>query len=45
MFGIEDPGIYLAYVAAIGCVIFALVFGIKRWNKDYDDETPKKRKS
>lgn len=37
MFGIEDPGIYLAYLLAIGCVVFSVWFGITRWNKE-DDE-------
>jgi len=42
MFGIEDPGIYIAYTAAILCVLFAAWFGITRWNKeDKDSEEPK----
>ena len=38
MFGIEDPGIYLAYLGAIVCLVFALWFGITRWNKETDDD-------
>ena len=42
MFGIEDPGIYLAYLAAIGCVAFALWFGVTRWNREEktDEKNP-----
>ncbi len=43
MFGIEDPWIYLAYIAAGACLVFAVIFGIRNWNKEYD-ETPKKSK-
>lgn len=38
MFGIDDPGIYLAYLLAFACVIFAVIYGILNWNKG--DETP-----
>lgn len=34
MFGINDPGIWTAYLAIILCVVFALVFGIMKWNKE-----------
>ena len=37
MFGIEDPGIWMAYLLAFACLIFAIVFGIINWNKE--DET------
>ncbi len=42
MFGIDDPGIWLAYVLAAGCVVFAIWYGITRWNKDDvdDNNTP-----
>jgi hypothetical protein len=33
MFGISDPGIYLAYLLVFLCVIFAVVYGIINWNK------------
>lgn len=33
MFGIEDPGIYWAFILIFCCVIFAVVFGILNWNK------------
>ncbi|MDR2954411.1 MAG: hypothetical protein LBV43_04955 [Prevotella sp.] len=43
MFGIDDAGIYLAYLAAIGCLVFSAWFGITQWNKDdKDDMNPKK---
>jgi hypothetical protein len=38
MFGIDDPGIYLAYLLAFLCVIFAVVYGILNWNKG-DEES------
>lgn len=42
MFGIEDPGITLAYLIAIGCIVFSVWFGITRWNKeDKDSDNPK----
>lgn len=33
MFGIDDPGIYMAYLLMFVCVVYAVVFGIKNWNK------------
>lgn len=33
MFGIDDPGIYWAFILIFSCVIFAVVFGIVNWNK------------
>ena len=33
MFGIDDPGIYLAYLFAILCLIGGVVFGMINWNK------------
>jgi hypothetical protein len=38
MFGIEDPGIYIAYLMSFGCVLFALVYGIAKWNEEDKDE-------
>jgi len=34
MFGIESPGIYLAYLLIFLCLAFALWYGITRWNKE-----------
>ncbi len=34
MFGIDDSGIWLAYVLIAACVVFALVFSIKSWNQE-----------
>jgi TRAP-type C4-dicarboxylate transport system permease small subunit len=34
MFGIPDPGIWMAYLLAILCFLFSVWFGIKYWNKD-----------
>jgi hypothetical protein len=34
MFGIEDPGIWIAYLLAFICLVFAIWYGISRWNKD-----------
>lgn len=34
MLGINDPGIYAAYLLAFACLIFAVWFGITKWNKD-----------
>jgi hypothetical protein len=33
MFGINDPGIYIAYLAAAGCLAFAIIYGIRKWNE------------
>lgn len=39
MFGISDPGIYLAYLLVFLCVIFAVIYGIVNWNKGGIDNT------
>lgn len=39
MFGIDDPGIWLAYLLAVACLIFSIVFGITHWNKDDKDDS------
>lgn len=39
MFGIDDPGIWLAYLLAIACLLFSVWFGITTWNKDEDEDT------
>ena len=42
MFGINDPGIWLAYLLAFVCLIFSLWFGIANWNKgDKESDNPK----
>lgn len=38
MFGIDDPGIWIAYLLALGCLIFSIVFGILYWNKGDDEK-------
>ena len=34
MFGISDPGIWLAYLLELLCLVFAVWYGIKYWNQD-----------
>jgi hypothetical protein len=34
MFGINDPGIWIAYLLIAACVVFAIVFSIKSWNQE-----------
>ena len=36
MLGIDDTGIWLAYLLAVICLIFSMYWGITRWNRDYD---------
>lgn len=38
IFGIADPWIWLAYLSAVGCLVFALWFGLTRWNHDSADD-------
>ena len=38
MFGISDPGIWLAYLLAFACLLF-IWFGITTWNKEDDEKT------
>lgn len=38
MFGIPDPGIWIAYLLEAVCIVFALWHGIKYWNKDDKDD-------
>lgn len=38
MLGIEDPGIYLAYLLTILCALLCVWYGIKNWNKGAEDE-------
>ena len=33
MLGIEDPGVWLAYVLCIVSVIISIVYGAANWNK------------
>lgn len=44
MFGLTDPGIVLAYAMAVGCVVFAIWFGITHWNKGDNNDTKKTKK-
>lgn len=39
MFGIHDPGIWLAYLLALASLAYSIVFGIVMWNKDDTDST------
>jgi len=34
MFGIDDPGIWIAYMLIAACVLFAVIFSIKSWNQE-----------
>jgi hypothetical protein len=34
MLGIEDPGIWIAYLLAFACLAFSIWYGITHWNKD-----------
>lgn len=38
MFGISDPGIWLAYLLAFACLLFSIWFGITTWNKEDDEK-------
>ncbi len=41
MFGINDPGILLAYLLGIGCLVFSIWYGITRWDsEDKDSNNP-----
>jgi hypothetical protein len=43
MFGIPDPGIWIAYLLEVLCVVFAVWYGVKYWNKeDQDDQLNQK---
>jgi hypothetical protein len=33
MLGIEDPGVWLAYLLCIASVIFCVIYGAVNWNK------------
>ena len=37
MFGIDDPGIYIAYLLLAGCLIFSVVYGIIYWNEKEEE--------
>lgn len=41
MFGIDDPGIWLAYLLAFVCLIFSVGYGIVYWDKDSKSENDK----
>ena len=38
MFGINDPAIYLGYLAAIISLIACIVYGVINWNKGMEDD-------
>ncbi len=38
MFGISDPGIWMAYLLELGCLVFGVYYGIRYWNEDDEDE-------
>jgi len=33
MFGIDDPGIWIAYLLGFICLVFSIWYGISHWNK------------
>ena len=33
MFGIQDPGVWLAYLLCLASVAFCIVYGVRNWNK------------
>ncbi len=37
MFGINDPGVWLAYLLCILSTVFCFIYGVANWNKG--DET------
>ncbi len=38
MFGISDPGIWLAYLLELACLVFGIYYGIRYWNEDDEEE-------
>ena len=34
MFGIDDPGIWIAYLMIVLCLVFSVWYGISHWNND-----------
>ncbi len=38
MFGIEDPGIWSVYLLSVLCVVGSIIFGVKYWNKEDDND-------
>lgn len=45
MFGINDPGIWLAYVLAFACAAYSIWFGITHWNKEDKEEANQKQEN
>ncbi len=41
MFGIPDPGIWLAYLLCVASALLCVIYGILNWNKGGDDVTEK----
>ena len=40
MFGIDDPGIWSAYILSAACLIFAAYYGITRRNEEDRNDDP-----
>lgn len=43
MFGINDPGIWLAYLLALASLAYSIWFGITMWNKEDNEPIPPKQ--
>lgn len=41
MFGIDDPGIWIAYILMLVCVVFSVIYSIKTWNKEDEPDNEK----
>ena len=44
MFGIDDPQVWLAYLACILSAVFCVVYGIVNWNKGDEAIHPEDKK-
>jgi len=40
MFGINDPGVWMAYLLCILSTLFCVVYGIANWNKGSQEINP-----
>jgi len=38
MFGIEDPGVLVAYGLSIGLALLCIVYGLINWNKGGEED-------
>jgi hypothetical protein len=45
MFGIEDPGIWFAYLFGFGCLIFSICYGFVNWKKGSENDDNNEDKS